>query len=82
MTRIRNTPARPKIGKAHEELIHEIQAELNNTLVTYNSTDIVRLALEELWKRAKKTDKLPKAIMALHKVYQDDSGLMYIPLKT
>jgi hypothetical protein len=82
MTRIRNTPARPKIGKAHEELIPEIQAELNNTLVTYNSTDIVRLALEELWKRAKKTDKLPKAVMAFHKVYQDDSGLMYIPLKT
>ena len=75
MTRIRNTPARPKIGKAHEALIPEIQAALNNKLVKYNDTDIVRLALEELWKRATKSKNLPASIMEFHKIFQNDNNL-------
>jgi len=75
MTRIRNTPARPKIGKAHEALIPEIQAALNNSLVKYNDTDIVRLALEELWKRATKNNNLPVSVMAFHKIFQNDNNL-------
>ena len=74
MTRIRNTPARYKIGKAHEALLPEIQAKLNNTLVSYNETEIVRLAIEELWKRATKTP-LPQSIMDFHKVYNSDDNL-------
>ena len=75
LKRIRNTPARPKIGKAHEALISDIQAALNNTLVKYNDTDIVRLALEELWKRATKRKNLPASIVEFHKIFQNDNNL-------
>lgn len=75
MTRIRNTPARYKIGKAHEALIPEIQAALNNTLVKYDETAVVRLALEEFWKRATKNKNLPASVMAFHKIFQNDNNL-------
>ena len=75
MKRIRNTPARYKIGKAHEALIPEIQAALNNTLVTYDETAVVRLALEEFWKRATKNKNLPASVMAFHKIFQNDNDL-------
>ena len=73
--RIRNTPARYKIGKAHEALIPEIQAALNNTLVKYDETAVVRLALEEFWKRATKSKNLPASVMAFHKIFQNDNDL-------
>ena len=75
MKRIRNTPARYKIGKAHEALIPEIQAALNNTLVKYDETAVVRIALEELWKRATKNKNLPASVMAFHKIFQNDNDL-------
>ena len=75
MKRIRNTPARYKIGKAHEALIPEIQAALNNTLVKYDETAVVRIALEELWKRATKNKNLPASVMAFHKIFQNDNNL-------
>jgi predicted solute-binding protein len=75
MSRIRNTPARYEIGKAHETLIPEIQAAINNTMVSYNETEIVRLALEEFWKRATKKKRLPNVVMKFHKIYNSDDGL-------
>jgi hypothetical protein len=71
----RTKPARYQIGEAHERLVAALQKDLNNTPVVYSETDVVRLAVEELWKRANPGKTLPKEIMAFHKTYYSDSGL-------
>ena len=71
----RKTEARYKIGKAHETLIPDIQNAINKNLGVYDETAVVRLALEELWKRATKKKTLPSIVMKFHKVYNSDDGL-------
>jgi len=71
----RTTPARYKIGEAHERLVAALRKDLSNTHIIYTETDVIRLAVEELWKRANPEKTLPKNIMAFHKTYHSDSGL-------
>jgi len=73
--KLRTKPARYKIGEAHERLVAALRKDLSNTHVVYNETDVVRLAVEELWKRANPGKTLPKDIMAFHKTYHSDSGV-------
>jgi hypothetical protein len=67
----RKTPLRPMIGKAHEGLIIDIQSALNSSIVSYNNTDIIRLALERLWMQEIKSDVLPASIIKFHKMPHD-----------
>jgi hypothetical protein len=73
--KLRTTPARYKIGEAHERLVAALRKNLSNTHVIYTETDVIRLAVEELWKRANPGKTLPKEILAFHKTYHSDGGL-------
>lgn len=72
---MRTTEARYKVGKPYEKLIDDLKMSLSNTLVTYNDTDVVRRALEELWKRANPGKELPMEVRLIRKVYYSDDGL-------
>lgn len=73
--KLRKVNARYEIGKAHEALIPPCQEAINNSMVKYNETDIIRLALEELWKRATGKKNLPADVMQSHKLYINDNDL-------
>lgn len=73
--RIRTTPARYKLGKPHEKLAASLVKSLSNTMVAYNETDIIRISLEEFWKRANIGKPLPADVLAVHKMYHSDAGL-------
>lgn len=72
---MRTIDARYKVGKPYETLIADLKISLSNTLVAYNDTDVVRLAIEELWKRANPEKKLPIEVRLIRKAYYSDDGL-------
>lgn len=68
-------PKRYKVGKPHEKLVADLRKQLSNTLVHYKEVDVVRLALEEFWKRANPKKELPRDVAMVHKIYYSDNEL-------
>jgi len=64
---------RPNIGEAHEVLVNQLTGRFNNgALSSFRDIDIVRRAIEELWKKAHPGQELPAEVKRLHKNYYAD----------